>query len=80
MSVKRSTSSVAACFTIFILWFPSFASPEGVSSIPAQTNPDSIPFAPAVNYDAGDRPASIFAADLDGDGDADLALVGGCGG
>ncbi len=36
---------------------------------------DSIPFAPAVNYGAGDGPASVFCADLDGDGDLDLAVA-----
>jgi len=29
-------------------------------------NPDSIPFASAVNYGAGDDPFPIFCADLDG--------------
>jgi len=38
-------------------------------------NPDSIPFASAVNYGAGDTPYSIFCADLDGDGDLDLAVT-----
>jgi len=32
-------------------------------------------FAPAVNYDAGDGPVSVFCADLDGDGDLDLAVA-----
>jgi hypothetical protein len=36
---------------------------------------DSIPFAPAVNYGAGDAPYSVFCADLDGDGDLDLAVA-----
>jgi hypothetical protein len=40
-----------------------------------QANPDSIPFAPAVNYGAGDRAYSVFCADLDGDGDLDLAVA-----
>jgi predicted phosphodiesterase len=40
-----------------------------------QTNPDSIPFAPAVSYGAGDHPCSVFCADLDGDGDLDLAVA-----
>ena len=46
--------------TIFILAI-SF-----LVSIPAfaQSNPDSIPFAPAVNYGAGDGPFSVFCADL----------------
>jgi 6-phosphogluconolactonase (cycloisomerase 2 family) len=32
-------------------------------------------FAPAVNYGAGDRPSSVFCADLDGDTDLDLAVA-----
>ena len=28
-----------------------------------------------INYDAGDQPQSVFAADLDGDGDDDLAVA-----
>jgi len=40
-----------------------------------KTNPDSIPFAPAVNYGVGDGPNSVFCADLDGDGDLDLAIA-----
>ncbi|MCJ7497550.1 MAG: FG-GAP-like repeat-containing protein, partial [candidate division Zixibacteria bacterium] len=40
-------------------------------------NPDSIPFAPAVSYLAADLPLSVFCADLDGDGDLDLAVTGG---
>ncbi|OGC77087.1 MAG: hypothetical protein A2145_05010 [candidate division Zixibacteria bacterium RBG_16_40_9] len=37
-------------------------------------NPDSIPFAPAVNYDIDNQPFSVYCADLDGDGDQDLAV------
>jgi hypothetical protein len=37
--------------------------------------PDSIPFAAAENYGAGDAPWSIFCGDLDGDGDLDLAVA-----
>ncbi|MCK4404114.1 MAG: VCBS repeat-containing protein, partial [candidate division Zixibacteria bacterium] len=40
-----------------------------------QTNPDSIPFAPAVNYGAGYHPFSLFCADLDADTDLDLAVA-----
>jgi hypothetical protein len=36
---------------------------------------DSIPFAPAVNYITGRDPSSVFCADLDGDGDLDLAVT-----
>jgi hypothetical protein len=32
-------------------------------------------FAPAVNYPVGDGPLSVFCADLDGDGDLDLAVA-----
>jgi len=38
-------------------------------------SPDSIPFAPAVNYSAGGCPTSVFCADLDGDSDIDLAVT-----
>ena len=41
----------------------------------AQLNPDSIPFAPAVDYDVGGSPSSVFCADLDGDNDLDLAVA-----
>jgi hypothetical protein len=40
-----------------------------------QPNPDSIPFAPAVNYGAGVNPLSVFCADLDNDNDLDLAVA-----
>jgi hypothetical protein len=36
---------------------------------------DSIPFAPAVNYETGDGPVSIFCTDLDGDSDLDIAVA-----
>jgi hypothetical protein len=39
-----------------------------------QPNPDSIPFASAVNYPVGDYPLSVFCADLNGDGHFDLAV------
>src|SRR4030065_2905171 len=41
----------------------------------SQPTPDSIPFAPAVNYSTGDGPISIFYADLDKDGDLDLVVA-----
>jgi len=40
-----------------------------------QANPDSLLFAPPVNYGAGNHPVSIFCADLDGDLDLDLATA-----
>ena len=36
---------------------------------------DSIPFAPAVDYEVGHSPRCLFCADLDGDGDLDLAIA-----
>ena len=66
-----------------ILFFVLFAAPETVwlwGPVPsfaqsAQTNIDSIPFAPAVNYGTGTYPRSVFCADLDGDGELDLAVA-----
>lgn len=52
-----------------------FFCPLSVSSRTLTSNPDSIPFTPAVNYPAGSYPLSIFCADLDGDGDLDLAVA-----
>ena len=40
-----------------------------------QADPDSIPFAPKVNYGTGDGSYSVFCADLDGDNDLDLAVA-----
>jgi M6 family metalloprotease-like protein len=40
---------------------------------------DSIPFAPAVNYATGSAPNWVFSADLNGDGDLDLAIADGIG-
>jgi ankyrin repeat protein len=56
-------------FILLVFWAVS------VFAQTTQTNPDSIPFAPAVNYGAGDRPISVFCADLDGDTDLDLAIA-----
>ena len=38
---------------------------------------DAIEFAPEVRYVVGNRPFSLTASDLDGDGDMDLAVAGG---
>jgi hypothetical protein len=44
-----------------------------------QSNPDSIPFSPAVNYEVGTNPYAVFCADLNGDSALDLAVVLGTG-
>jgi hypothetical protein len=80
MPVKSVIPSLALCITALVFGSSSLASPNGFHSVPPSVNPDSIPFAPAVDYEAGENPASIFLADLDGDGDLDLALVSGCSG
>jgi hypothetical protein len=61
-------------FIIFLLSILPFISFNNLYSQTLPTNPDSIPFAPAVNYGAGEYPHSVFCADLDGDGDLDLAV------
>ena len=61
-------------FIIFLFFALPFIPLADLYSQPSQPNPDSIPFAPAVNYPAGDGPVSAFCADLDGDGDLDLAV------
>jgi len=60
--------NILIIFFLVFLAVPCFAQTGKVNS-------DSIPFAPAVNYDAGDAPYSIFCADLDGDLDLDLAVA-----
>ena len=52
-------------FIIFLLSILPFISFNNLYSQTLQTNPDSIPFAPAVDYATGDAPYSIFCADLD---------------
>ncbi|MGB8657399.1 MAG: FG-GAP-like repeat-containing protein [Candidatus Zixiibacteriota bacterium] len=56
-------------FVIFLL-----AGTSAFSQIPP-SNPDSIPFAPKVDYAVGSHPFSVFCADLDGDHDLDLVVV-----
>jgi len=69
LSCLKFFISVLVLFSIFPT-LPVFA-----QSQPFQSNPDSIPFAPAVNYGAGDGPYSVFCADLDRDSDLDLAVA-----
>ena len=59
---------------LFILFggIPSFART-------IEIDPDSIPFSPAVSYEVGTNPYSVFCADLNGDSALDLAVVHGCG-
>ena len=56
---------------------PMFIEPNANGDMPffIGLRPDSIPFAPAVNYPTGTQPYSVFCADLDGDGDLDLAVT-----
>ncbi len=46
-------------------------------SFTTKVNGGSACFIPPVNYETGDRPLGVFCADLDGDGDVDLAVVNG---
>jgi hypothetical protein len=52
---------------LFFWMMPAFAEIE--------SNPDSIPFAPKVDYGTGSGPLSVFCGDLDQDGDLDLAVA-----
>ena len=56
---------------------PMFIEPNTEGDMPffIGLRPDSLPFAPAINYGAGNYPRSVFCADLDGDGDLDLAVA-----
>ena len=58
-----------SCFFIF-----GFAFLLSFSKISFSQNPDSIPFALAGSYEMTHEPFSAFCADLDGDGDRDLAV------
>ena len=62
-------------FIIFLFFLLSLTPFTNLHPQPSQPNPDSIPFAPAVNYGAGDYPYSVFCADLDGDIDLDLVVA-----
>jgi hypothetical protein len=70
-SVYFNTKPIFILFLFFLLSFTPF---NNLYSQTVQPNPDSIPFAPAVNYSVGNGPQSVFCADLDGDGDLDLAV------
>jgi len=61
--------------TLFVLVILLSVSVPAFPQSLAIVNPDSIPFAPAVNYSAGNNPRSVFCADLDRDGYLDLAVA-----
>jgi hypothetical protein len=61
---------------ILIIFFLDFLAVPGFAQT-VKVVSDSIPFAPAVNYDVGDAPTSVFCADLDGDSALDLAVANG---
>lgn len=66
----------AILFIIFIIFLGSnFVFAKDVCHLNFRVKRDSIPFAPPVNYAAGDHPESIFCADLDMDGDLDMAVA-----
>ena len=66
----------AILFIIFIIALGSnFVFAKDVCHLNFRVKRDSIPFAPPVNYTAGDHPESIFCADLDMDGDLDMAVA-----
>jgi hypothetical protein len=58
---------------------PMFIEPNTNGDMPffVGLRPDSLPFAPAVNYGTDEAPYSVFCADLDGDTDLDLAVANG---
>jgi len=66
--VKKLKKSAMGLVGILIFLLASFQSAFS-------QNPDSIPFAPAVNYQTGSSPVAVFASDLDGDEDLDLAVA-----
>ena len=68
-------SRTLSFFIIFTFLILSLTPLNSLYSQTPQFNPDSIPFAPAVNYGAGDGPNSVFCSDLDGDFDLDLAVA-----
>jgi uncharacterized repeat protein (TIGR01451 family) len=75
MLCKNSTLCSKSLFVILLFLVLSFTPFATLNSQTFYSNPDSIPFAPAVNYGTGDYPLSVFCADLDGDGDLDLAVA-----
>ncbi|MCJ7459531.1 MAG: FG-GAP-like repeat-containing protein [candidate division Zixibacteria bacterium] len=75
MLSKNSTLCSRSRFVILLFLVLSFTPFATLISQTFYPNPDSIPFAPAVNYEAGDGSTPIFCADLDGDSDLDIAVA-----
>ncbi|HEX7401404.1 MAG TPA: FG-GAP-like repeat-containing protein [candidate division Zixibacteria bacterium] len=62
-------------FLFLFLWVGlAFAQSEVITGNGSSPT-DSIPFATAVDYGVGHSPRCLFCADLDGDGDLDLAVA-----
>src|SRR3990170_1099386 len=66
------TPSFLIIFTFLILLLTPLGS---IYSQTSQLNPDTIPFAPVVNYSVGGCHTTVFCADLDSDSSLDLAVT-----
>jgi hypothetical protein len=72
---RMGRGSADFLFFIFSLLIFLLAPLNSLNSQTLPTNPDSIPFAPAVNIPTGYHPIGLFCADLDRDEDLDLAVT-----
>lgn len=61
--------------SLFLFWVVPVFTQSEIIAAKGHLPTDSIPFAPAVAYDVGHSPRCVFCADLDGDGDLDLAVA-----